>query len=137
PVRLLEDAKNRFEYELAVAGAGKVLTSDLFFTASKNGNSLTFRADAGQGRYLEQTYTLNPDDYRIEYKVGGNGLQNVLAENALRLNWVNYLDKLEKNQQYERTMSTVYFKANEQSPDYCDCRSDATEALGEQPVLWF
>ncbi len=137
PVRLLEDAKNRFEYELAVTGAGKVLTSDLFFTTSKNGNSLTFRADAGQGRYLEQTYRLNPDDYRIEYKVGGNGLQNVLAENALRLNWVNYLDKLEKNQQYERTMSTVYFKANEQSPDYCDCRSDATEALSEQPVLWF
>ena len=137
PVRLLEDDKNRFEYELAVLGAGKVLTSDLFFTASKNGNSLIFRADAGQGRYLEQTYTLSPDDYRIDYRVGGNGLQNVLAENSLRLNWVNYLDKLEKNQQYERTMSSVYFKANQQSPDYCDCRSDATEALGEQPVLWF
>jgi YidC/Oxa1 family membrane protein insertase len=136
PVRLLEDDKNRFGYELALNNGLKVNTSDLFFTVTKNGNVLTFRADAGEGRYLEQTYTLSPDNYRIDYSVGGNSLNNVLAQNALRLQWTNYLDKLEKNQQYERTMSTVYFKPTEESADYCDCRANDTESLGEKPVKW-
>jgi YidC/Oxa1 family membrane protein insertase len=137
PVRLLEDAKNRFGYELTLAGGQKINTADLYFTATKKDNSLSFRADAGEGRYLEQTYSLSPDNYSIEYQVGGNGLNNVLAQHALRLQWVNYLDKLEKNQQYERTMSTVYFKTVDESADYCDCRSDDTESLGDKPVKWF
>ncbi len=137
PVRLLEDNKNRFEYEMTPKGLGKILTSDLYFKASKNGNTITFRADAGEGHYLEQSYTLSPDNYHIEYKVGGNGLNDVLAENALHLNWVNYLDKLEKNQQYERNMSSVYFKPADKSADYCNCRKNAVESLGEQPVSWF
>ena len=139
PVRLLEDSKNRFEYELPVVGtaAGKVLSSDLYFTAAKNGNMITFRADAGQGRYFEQRYTLRADDYAIDYQVSGNGLQNVLSQQQLRLNWVNHLDKLEKNQTYERTMSSVYFKKSDASADYCDCRSNDVESLGQEPVQWF
>jgi YidC/Oxa1 family membrane protein insertase len=139
PLLLLEDANNRFEYELPVLGAanGKVLSSDLYFTASKNGNTLTFRADAGQGRYFEQIYTLSADNYALDYQLRANGLQGVLAQNQLRLNWVNHLDKLEKNQAYERTMSSVYFKKASASADYCDCRSSAVESLGQEPVEWF
>lgn len=137
PVRLLEDNKNRFEYEMTPKGLGEISTGDLYFTASGNGSTITFRADAGGGRYLEQSYTLSPDNYRIDYKVGGNGLNDVLAENALRLTWINYLDKLEKNQQYERNMSSVYFKPADKSADYCNCRKNAVESLGEQPVNWF
>jgi YidC/Oxa1 family membrane protein insertase len=138
-LRLLEDEKNRFEYELPIVGAasGKVSTADLYFTPTKNGNALTFRADAGGGRYFEQTYTLSPDNYRIEYKVSAVGLQGVLAGNGLRLRWLNYLDKLERNQAYERTMSSVYYKPADKSADYCDCRADDTKNLGAQPVQWF
>ena len=136
PVRLLEDSKNRFDYELALKSGQKVNTADLYFTAAKNGNAITYRADAGEGRYLEQTYSLAQGDYKIEYAVGGNGLANVLAQNVLRLQWLNYLDKLEKNQQYERTMSSVYFKQTDQSSDYCDCRQNDTKSLGETPVKW-
>ncbi|MFN4256695.1 MAG: membrane protein insertase YidC, partial [Saprospiraceae bacterium] len=141
PVYLLEDAKNKFEYQIPVATAagGVVNSSDLYFTASKSGNSVTFRADAGEGRYLEQTYTLAADNYQLDYKVGGNGLNAVLTpgQNFLRLNWLNHLDKLEKNQQYERTMSSVYYKPTDKSADYCDCRSDDSDNLGEKPVQWF
>jgi YidC/Oxa1 family membrane protein insertase len=140
PVRLLEDDKNQFGYDLAVNGAasGKVNTSDLYFSVSKNGgNSLTFRADAGQGRYFEQTYTLAADGYQLDYQVNGNGLHTALAQNSARLTWVNFLDKLEKNQDYERTMSSVYFKPVDESADYCNCREDDSESLGEKPVKWF
>ena len=140
PVYLLEDAKNRFDYDLEVpnTAAGKINTADMFFTASKTGNSITFRADAGEGRYLQETYTLQPNNYQIDYQIASNGLQSVLApgKNYLTLHWENYLDKLEKNQQYERGMSSVYFKTDKASPDYCNCKKDAIESL-DQPVQWF
>ncbi|MBK6994842.1 MAG: membrane protein insertase YidC [Lewinellaceae bacterium] len=138
-LRLLEDDLNRFEFELPVGGTanGKVLTSDLFFTPTKNGNIITFRADAGNGRYLEQNYTLSPDNYRLDYRIAVNGLENVMTQKELRFYWENHLDKLERNQTYERTMSSVYYKTAEEGVDYCDCREDDIKSLGEKPVLWF
>ncbi len=135
---LLEDDQNRFEFELPVGGTatGKVLTSELYFTPSLNGNILTFRADAGNGRYLEQNYTLSPDNYRLDYRIATNGLENVLTQQELRFYWENHLDKLERNQTYERTMSSIYFKSSNKT-DYCDCRKDDTKSLGEKPVEWF
>ncbi len=140
PAYLLEDAKNRFEYAIPATGAagGSVNSSDLYFTVAKtDANSVTFRAPTSDGGYLEQQYTLKPDNYQIDYKISANNLQNAMGEGKLTLNWINYLDKLEKNQTYERTMSTVYFKTVDESLDYCDCRSDDSESLGEKPVRWF
>ncbi|MFN0173428.1 MAG: membrane protein insertase YidC [Saprospiraceae bacterium] len=139
PLYLLEDDLNRFGFELPIGGTanGKVLTSDLFFTPTKNGNIVTFRADAGNGRYLEQNYTLSPDNYRLDYRVAANGLENVLTQKELRFYWENHLDKLERNQTYERTMSSVYYKTAEEGVDYCDCREDDVKSLGDKPVLWF
>jgi YidC/Oxa1 family membrane protein insertase len=139
PVRLLEDEKNSFGYELSVNGVanGKVNTNDLYFTPTKNGSNLVFRADAGNGQYFEQSYTLGEDNYHLDYKLGGNGLQNILSSWELKLQWANYLDKLERNQSYERTMSSVYYKVDKKSTDYCDCRQDDAQSLGAQPVKWF
>ncbi|TNE57659.1 MAG: membrane protein insertase YidC [Bacteroidetes bacterium] len=140
PVYLLEDSKNRFEYAIPAAqAAGPVSTADLYFQTTKNRNTVTFRAPTTTGGFLEQTYTLKPDNYELDYQIGGQQLQSAFAsgKNTLQLNWVNHLDKLERNQEYERNMSTVYFKPNDDDPDYCDCRSDDTEEMGDQPIKWF
>lgn len=138
PLRLLEDDLNRFEYELPVGNtaSGKVNTGELYFAPVKKGNTLTFRADAGNGRYFEQSYTLAPDDYHLDYRIAGNGLENVLTKKELHFYWENHLDKLERNQTYERTMSSVYFKSSDKT-DYCNCREDDTQSLGDKPVEWF
>ncbi|MBK8920072.1 MAG: membrane protein insertase YidC [Saprospirales bacterium] len=139
-LRLLEDPKNRFEYLIPAAGAsGEISSGDLYFEPVREGNTLRFRAPASTGGYLEQSYILHADNYQLDYRVGGQGLSGALApgQKNLRLNWVNHLDKLERNQQYERTMSTVYYKANDDNPDYCDCRSNDADNLGQQPIKWF
>ena len=139
PLYLLNDPKNRFDYTMAVNGAanGKVNTADLYFTARQEGNTLIFTAPTSNGGNLEQRYTLAPDNYQIDYTLAANGLQNTLATNSLELQWDNYLDKLEKNQTYERTMSSVYFKQVDENSDYCNCRKDAKEELGDKPIKWF
>lgn len=139
PIRLMEDAKNHFNLELPVNGAstGMVNSEELYFKAEQNGNSIVFRADAGNGQYFEQTYTLSPDNYKLSYNIGGNGLQNLFHQSQVKLHWVNYLDKLERSQNYERNMSSVYFKPDDKSTDYCNCRRDDQKNLGDQPVKWF
>ncbi|MCB0589478.1 MAG: membrane protein insertase YidC, partial [Phaeodactylibacter sp.] len=62
----------------------------------------------------------------------------LISQNAgeVRLNWVNYLSKLEKNTVYERRYSTVYFKPVEEDPEYCSCTSDDVEEVKNQRVKW-
>ena len=125
PLLLLEDGKNKFEYELSVQGVGNLYTSDLYFTSEKLGNTITFRANTNSGGYFEQKYTLN-DAYGLDYNVRYVGLQQILdgSKNKISLQWENYLDKLERNQQYERNYSSVYFKTADGSADYCNCQKD-------------
>ncbi len=139
PLYLLEDEKNRFEYTLPLNGAvvTEIRSSSLFFTAEQSGNTITFRAPAGDG-YFEQRYTLAPDDYVLDYDLSFKGLNNVLRndEGSIELNWQNYLGKLERNDYYERNYSSVYWKTVEDSPDYCSCTSSETEKVNEEPIKW-
>ncbi len=140
PLYLLEDEKNRFEYIIPVAGAagGSVRTGDLYFTPEVRGNSVTFRAPVTGGGYFEQTYTLTDGSYLLDYDIRLEGLQEVVANNAqtIQLQWINYLDKIERNANYERNYSTLYFKPAEDDVDYCSCTSDDVEELNDQPLKW-
>ena len=139
-LRLLEDEKNKFEYFLPIANlpSGGISTSDLYFTKTTSDNSITFRADAGNGRFFEQKYTLSPGTYRIGYDLNFKGLNNVISKNAneISLNWLNYLDKLERNTQYERNLSTTYFRPVDDDPDHCSCTSDDTETNDDERIKW-
>ncbi len=130
---LLEDSKNRFDYNLPVAGApgGFVNTSELYFSAVTTTNSVTFRANGLGGQFFEQTYNLSPDNYQIDYKISSSGIPS--ATFTLQ----NHLDKIEKNQTYERSMSSVYYKIADKDPTYCDCRANDVKNLGGEPVQWF
>ena len=138
PLYLMEDTKNRFEYLLPVNGAGSISSQNLFFKPQKNGNSVTFSASASNGGAFEQTYTLPEGSYSMEYTVNLKNLNGVLSPDAreLQLNWVNYLDKIEENTQYERNYATVYFKETDESMDNCSCTSDDEELLDKKKLDW-
>jgi YidC/Oxa1 family membrane protein insertase len=141
PLKLLKDDKNHFEYLLPVSGTpnGTVSSEKLFFKPLKEGdNKLVFRADAGNGRYFEQSYTLAPGSYSLQYQLQFKGLENVLNRESgnVRLQWIDYLDKLEQNHQYERNYSTVYYKPADDDYDYCSCTSNDQDDLSESKVKW-
>lgn len=142
PLYLLEDDKNKFTYFLPMASVpgGGVNTGDLYFnpTIDLDNGQIIFRASAGGSRYFEQKYTLRPDTYIIDYDIKLEGLQNVLDGNTenIRLSWLNYLDKLELNTNYERNYSTVYYKPVEDDPDYCSCTSSDVEEIKDQKLKW-
>ncbi|MEN0003789.1 MAG: membrane protein insertase YidC [Bacteroidota bacterium] len=141
PLYLLEDDKNKFDYFLPIATlpSGGVRTSELYFTAQATAaNTMTFRADAGEGRYFEQSYTIEDSTYVIDYDIKLEGLNNVIAKNVetIQLQWVNWLDKLEINTQYERNYSSIYYKPADGEYDHCSCTSDDTEDVENKPIKW-
>ncbi len=140
PLHLLEDNKNRFEYTLPVQGLRNgVNTADLYFVAEKDGNSVTFRADAGNGQYFAQTYTLTTNSYKLDYALDFKGMDQVFASNAktVELKWVNYLDKIEKSTQYERQYSTLNFKPVDVRSGRCSPTKQYSEKDAEgAPIQW-
>lgn len=135
---LMSDPKNKFNYHLPLAANGRTIqSSDLFFQiAEQSANSVTFRAPAGTG-YFEQKYSIKDSTYAIDYDLRFVGLNSVFKSDAenIKLEWVDHLDKLEKNVDFERRYSTVYFKESEDDPDYCSCTSDDEETV-EARVDW-
>lgn len=135
PLLLLEDERNRFEYTLPVNGvSGEGLnTSNLYFTAEVQGQTIILRAPTSNGGFFEQRYTLTDGTYLMEYDVRFENLNGVLAANdgTVKLQWDNYMDKIEKNSQYEANYSTMYFKPMDDDSDYCSCTSSDTEELDE------
>jgi YidC/Oxa1 family membrane protein insertase len=138
PLSLLDDAKNKFEYILPVAGAtkGSVKSSDLYFTPTIEGNSITLRASAGDGKYFEQKYAIvAKDEYTLDYHIAFVGLDKVVPNNAksVQLNWDNYLSKLEKNATSERSeYSGVHYRVKDESSSSI---SDNTKDLDKE-IQW-
>jgi YidC/Oxa1 family membrane protein insertase len=137
-LKLMEDQKDRFDYVFPIQGTGKVRSGDLFFNTQKDDNTITFRADAGDGRYFEQKYSLSPDNYELAYDIKFEGLNSILqsGESSIELEWKNYLGKLEKSTYYERIYSSTYFKPAEDDMSYCSCTSDGEEDADGEPVSW-
>lgn len=137
-LKLMEDQKDRFNYVFPIQGTGEVRSGDLFFNTQVDGNTITFRADAGNGRYFEQKYSLSADNYELDYDIKFEGLNDILqsGESNIELEWKHYLGKLEKSTYYERIYSSTYFKPAEDDMSYCSCTSDGEEDADGEPVAW-
>lgn len=138
PLHLLNDEKNVFEYQLPVrdAAGGLVRTSDLYFNGKLTGNQLELTARGVNGLAFSQTYTLEDDSYVVDYDVNIDGADLLDRSTDVKLHWVNYLDKVEKNTQYEKYYTTVYYREVEEDPDYCSCRKDDIDNLEESRLKW-
>lgn len=132
PLRLLHDERNRFDYFIPANGR-TYRTGDFYFDAESSSNSVTFTLRGDGGKWFRQTYELQEDDFEVKYSVTQQGFDFQAA--PLTLEWINYLDKLEKNFRYERDFSTVYFKIDSGDTDYCSCRSSDEESV-MKPVKW-
>lgn len=135
-VKLFEDAKNRWNYEIQLVDR-TINTQDLYFEAQQSGNKITFRAPAASGGVIEQSYALSSDGYNVDYDVKFSGLDNFLrGETPVNLEIVNFMDPIEQNRFFEKTYSTIYFKEKDDDSDYCSCRGDDSEQISDEPVEW-
>jgi YidC/Oxa1 family membrane protein insertase len=135
PVALMEHPANRFEYLLPVGLSSPVSTQELYFeTKEISKQEVVFTLTDAQGQSLTQAYKLADKDYTLDYQVNARGFG--AANGLLTLNWVNHLDRIELNTNYEKNYSSIYFRKSKGKSDHCSCTGDDKEELPDQPVDW-
>ncbi len=135
---LMNNPNDRFRYTIPMAGTekGEISTSELYFEPTLAGNTLTMRAYSNdKSQYIEQVYVLPTEGYLLDYKFNLKGINKTMPSSSkIQLDWHTHVAKIEKNPYYEKTMTTVYYKVDNNF-DYCDCRQSDEEFL-EAPMQW-
>ncbi len=137
PLHLLEDPKDIWDIAIPTQ-RGDLHTADLHFIPTVDNNKVTFTATGQQGERIIQEYTLTGNPYEIKYRFSIENGESLIANSGqtAKLTWINQLDKLERNSTFERSYSTVYYKVNTESVDYCSCRKNDVNDLSAQPIKW-
>ncbi len=121
-------------------------TDNLFFTPSVSKEKLyakdqpvkiSFRLTASEGKYIEYTYSLAPDSYKVDFSVKFSGMKNILAQNTntLALDWSYYVRQLEKSKMTENNYTTIYYKPYKDNVDKLSSSGDDKEELATK-VRW-
>lgn len=136
PLYLLENENNVWDISIP-AQNGDLHTANLHFEPAVKKDRVLFTASGAAGEKIIQEYILTENPYEIKYRLSvENAPAFINNGKSAKLTWVNNLGKLEKNDTYERSYSTVYYKENTESVDYCNCRKDDQDDLSEQPIKW-
>lgn len=112
-----------------------VNTDDLTFEISnQTEDHISFIAHLDGDRTIEQIYTIQPDQYVIDYEVKMNGFEKEVQPGQVYLNWKLDLLKTERLLTEQRRYSTVFYYTKG-SYDYLSEHSD-DEAVAENSIDW-
>jgi YidC/Oxa1 family membrane protein insertase len=136
PVILFKGDQNKFGLQLNIGGK-VVNTNDLYFTTAKSSaTSMTMRATYGEGKYIEYFYDLKPNSNNVDFNINLNGLNQVIQNNSIGLNWETVLLEQEKSIKNEQRYSAPYYKYVSETPDHLDVSKDVKEDLNKEKIEW-
>jgi YidC/Oxa1 family membrane protein insertase len=136
PVQLI--GKDSSALNLSFSAGNRIInTAELYFAATKTNNSISLKASAGDGKYLEYIYSIPSDGFLVDFTIKTVGLQDVIAANStyINLDWRNKLIRQEQSLENERTVSTIYYRFADEEVDYLSETSDEKESL-KTKVKW-
>ncbi|RAU83037.1 membrane protein insertase YidC [Pontibacter arcticus] len=145
PLILFDSESSQTDVAFKTNDGKNVLLSDLYFTPSAvkktqadkvTAQTISFRAELGNGQYIEQVYTLFDESFQLGYKLNFNGLNNQISGDNITLTWNDQLKQLEKDLKQNRAKSTINYATVEDGYDYLSI-SETTEADNlAEPVKW-
>ncbi len=138
PVILFESDSTRFGLNFFSQNRN-IATNDLYFTplSGIEKGSVAMRLNAGENKYLEYKYTLEPDSYMVKVSINMVNLNQVIAANSssLELDWSQRLNRMEKDLKSERINSTVYYQFTDEEVDHLSETESASDEL-KTKVKW-
>ncbi len=135
PVILFDGKQNKFGLNLNIGGK-LVSTNELYFTAVKSGSSISMRANYSGDKYVEYLYSLKPNSNNVDFNINLSGLNQVIQNNTISLNWEATLLEQEKSGKKEQEHSAPYYKYVNENPDHLDIAKDEKEELKEGKIEW-
>jgi YidC/Oxa1 family membrane protein insertase len=124
-------------------------TNELFFTPSRTENdiivenqpeTLSMRLYAGEDKYIEYIYTVSPGEYKVDFDMHFNNMNDVISATTdyLDLNWDMYVRGFEKGRINELNYTSVFFKHYQDEVERFNPRSkkEVTEKDITTRVQW-
>ncbi|MFP4604696.1 MAG: membrane protein insertase YidC [Bacteroidales bacterium] len=141
PLILFEGEDNKFGFNF-FADKRQISTNELYFEnveqedslyADNNAQRVTLRLYAGEDRYIDYIYTLEPDANMMDFHIKFVGMNEVIPNNysTLNLDWEMFAPQLEKGRDNESNYTTVGYKHYQDDVDDLRARGkdDAEEEI--------
>ncbi|MEZ4883301.1 MAG: membrane protein insertase YidC [Chitinophagales bacterium] len=138
PLVLIDGVNNEFSYSFGLGTQSISTQKFIFDIAAANDTSIVYRlySDSTKTQYIEQNYSLSNTEYMVDYDYKMVGFDSQLANGkSLVLMWRNEMFQQEKDFKTEQNNTTIYYKENQEDPDYCTCTEDVKKDLSAK-VDW-
>ena len=132
PLNLLREDSSRFNFTFWSQNR-RLQTSDFVFVASQTQlggkQQLSMRMNVSEGKYLEFSYALAPNSYKVEYALNLVGLEELLQPNTpIKLDWSAAIPRQELSRYNEAINTSAYYYADSEV-DYLSSTSNDSERV--------
>ncbi len=137
PVQLIRE-NDRISYPVNLGPNQSAQIVNLYFTPtpivknSDGSQTISFLLKGPNGEELAHRYTIRPDNYAIDWTVGGTGTDQLFSQGNLNLKFHLEPKKHQSDGDYERQRSNISFYEDSEF-DYIFSK---TEKKFEKPVQW-
>lgn len=111
-----------------------LISGNMYFQATNvTDSTVTMRANAANGGYLDFTYRLLPDSYVLDFTVQATGLQNFFPSStkSMNIDWSQRARQMEKGYTFEQRYTSLTFKPIDESFDYLSETKDEKKTVPE------
>lgn len=135
---------NDLNLQFLTTGRKLINTSDLNFKLVKDSlladssQILQYRLYAGDPQgYLQYTYTIQPDEYMLDFDIRAVGLQGIIAptNGNLLLSWHSQANQQEDDPEIEKRYTQIYYGVNNEELDYFTLEKTPDKDV-DQEVQW-
>lgn len=135
PLQLFRDGDAVNELEFSMNGKTVKTGNYLFTVKERTNNSITFALDMGDGKVIENVYSLNKNAYDIDYTINMNGFGGKVSPQNVLFNWEAAFRRTERLFSEQRRVSTVCFYNKTEGIDYLSEMGD-DDAEAEEDIDW-
>ena len=136
-VTLFEGKDHQLDFKLE-GKENNIAVSDLYFTPSEQTDStVTFTADAGNGRRIEMSYLLG-NDYLTHFSFRAVGMEGLFSTKTRTMNvsWHENCKQQEKGHSFENRYASLTYKEKGSGTDHLSETSEKTDEKIEEPLDW-
>ncbi len=141
PLVLFDNDESSLDFTFLSSNNRVLHTSDFYFEPSvsklENGKKLQMRLVLADDKYLEFSYLLPDDEYKVDFSINAHNMSDELDHNtnSLEMLWKSKLKQQEKGRKFEARYATLNYKYTSDDVEYLSESKDDEKKISNK-VQW-
>lgn len=141
PLVLFNDDESSLDFTFLSSNNRVLHTSDFYFapqlSETKNGQMLQMRLVLSDDKYLEFSYLLPDDEYKVDFSINAHNISDELDHNtnSLEMLWKSKLKQQEKGRKFEARYATLNYKYTADDVEYLSEAKDDEKKISNK-IQW-